>query len=305
MNLLNNINEEGMSKILLTGATGFLGSYLLKGLLENTDHEVVVLKRSFSNISRIEKLLKNPRVKIYDVDNNKPEKAFEENEIETVIHCATNYGRKNENVLEIVNSNFVFPLTLLKLAVDNNVKNFINTDTTIDKNVNFYSLSKKQFLDWLKEFSPKIKTINMQLEHFYGPFDNDTKFPTFIIRQFIQNVNNINLTKGEQKRCFVYVEDVVDAFLSIINNIKNIEGQFSDFEVSTEESITIKKFVLLAKELTQNSYTKLNFGALDYRENELMESKTDISAMKRLGWFPKIGLREGLQKLIDSEVINV
>lgn len=293
-----------MNSILLTGATGFLGSYLLKGLLENTDYGIIILKRSFSDIFRIEDLLKNPRVKVYDVDNNKLEKVFEENEIETIIHCATNYGRKKESVFEIINSNFMFPLTLLELAVDNGVKNFINTDTTIDKNVNFYSLSKKQFLDWLREFSSKIKTINMQLEHFYGPFDSDTKFPTFIIHQLLKNVDNINLTKGEQKRCFVYVEDVVNAFLTVIKNIDIIDKQFNNFEVSSEENIAIKDFVLLAKELTGNSHTKLNFGALDYRENELMESKTDIFAMKRLGWYPKVGLRKGLQKLIDSEVVN-
>jgi len=290
-----------VSKILLTGATGFLGSHLLKGLLEKNDNKIIILKRSFSNLFRIESFLENPRVKFYDIDNVKLDQIFVENDIDTIVHCATNYGRNNENILNIVQSNLLLPLSLLQLAIANNVKNFINTDTVIDKNVNLYSLSKNQFLDWLKNCSPKINCVNVSLEHFYGSFDNNTKFTTCIIKSLLSNAENIDLTEGEQLRYFIYIDDVVDAFLKILENIDKFEESFTSFDVSTEDNISIKDFVLLVKKMTNNTKTILNFGKIPYRENVLMDCKIDIAKLKQLGWAPKWSLEEGLKITIRKE----
>lgn len=290
-----------MKKILLTGTTGFLGSHLLKLLIKKTDYEIVILKRSFSNTFRIENLLNDKRIKSYDIDKIDLEKVFSENDIETIIHCATNYGRNDDNILNIVQSNLLLPLTLLQLGIKHGVKNFVNTDTVIDKNVNHYSLSKKHFLDWLEECSCQIKCVNVSLEHFYGAFDNETKFTTYIIKQLMNNAPEIDLTLGEQKRYFIHIDDVTSAFLIILHNLHSFNENFTHFDLATENNIKIKDFVLLVKELTQNSETKLNFGAIPYRKNELMECKIDISKLNKLGWMPKISLRNGIEKTIQEE----
>lgn len=287
-------------KILLTGATGYLGSNLLKGLLDKTDYEIVVLKRSFSNIKRIEAFLNDENVKSYDIDKTDIEKIFKESKIETIIHCATNYGREDKNKANIEESNLNFPLKLLDYAIQYKTENFINTDTVMDKNVNDYAITKKQFLEKLIEKQNEIKCVNMALEHFYGKGDNITKFPTFLTDKFLNNAEEIDLTKGEQKRYFVYIDDVVDAYLTVLDNIKKLPSQYTEFEVSSQETITIKDFVLLLKELVGNTVTKLNFGAVPYRENELMESKSDISKLLELGWSPKVPLRDGLKKLLEG-----
>lgn len=293
-----------MGKILLTGATGYLGSHLLKGLLDKTDYEIVVLKRSFSNIKKIDAFLNSSKVTSYDIDKIDLEQVFKENKIETIIHCATNYGREDKNKENIEEANLNFPLKLLDFAIQYKVENFINTDTVIDKNVNDYSITKKQFLEKLIEKQNEIKCVNMALEHFYGEGDNITKFPTFLAEKFLNNAEEINLTKGEQKRYFIYIDDVVDSYLTVLYNIKKLQNQYTEFEVSSQETITIKDFVLLLKELTGNTVTKLNFGAVPYRENELMESKSDISKLLELGWSPKVSLKEGLKKLVEVYDLN-
>lgn len=53
--------------------------------------------------------------------------------------------------------------------------------------------------------------------------------------------------------------------------------------------------------MTGNKVTRLNFGMLPYRENEIMESHVDISMLSRLGWRPQISLVEGLRYTIDQE----
>ena len=91
-----------MSKtILLTGATGFLGSHLIKKILE-FDYKVIVLKRSYSNIDRIKTLLKVYNVKSYNVDLCDIEDIFKENHIDIIIHCATEYGRTENSSSKIL-----------------------------------------------------------------------------------------------------------------------------------------------------------------------------------------------------------
>src|SRR5262245_50165067 len=100
-------------KLLLTGATGFLGSQLVRHLC-NDSHEIVILKRSTSDTQRIEPFLSSLR--LYDLDKTPLEKIFKENSFQTIIHCATDYGRKQVQPLQIVEANLLLPLKLLQFG---------------------------------------------------------------------------------------------------------------------------------------------------------------------------------------------
>ena len=95
-----------MQTILLTGATGFLGSHLLKSLIDK-NFNIIVLKRSFSNIYRIENLLNTQNIKIYNIDETDIEKIFAVNHIDTVINCAVDYGRNKTEVYDLLNTNLI------------------------------------------------------------------------------------------------------------------------------------------------------------------------------------------------------
>ena len=62
--------------------------------------------------------------------------------------------------------------------------------------------------------------------------------------------------------------------------------------------------MLLATSIIGNASTQLNFGAIPYRANELMDSRTDISALKALGWRPEVSLEKGIQLTIEKESIK-
>lgn len=283
--------------ILLTGATGFLGSHILKKLLA-TNYKIIILKRSFSNTFRIDNDLKN--LKIYNLDEINLEKVFEENEIYIVLHTATQYGRKQESIVDIVETNLMLPLTLLSLSQVYNVKTFINTDTLLDKRISSYALSKKQFRNWLQFYSNNMTCINVSLEHFFGPKDDSTKFVTYIIKSLIEEVEKLDLTAGEQERDFIYIDDVVEAFIVIIQNINNQNG-FYEYEIGSGVNIKIKDFILKTADILENTTTKLNFGALPYRENEVMKSHVNLTEINKLGWSPKTNFVDGLHKTIKLE----
>jgi nucleoside-diphosphate-sugar epimerase len=143
--------------------------------------------------------------------------------------------------------------------------------------------------------------INVSLEHFYGPGDDETKFVTYIIHNLLKNVDKIDLTKGEQKRDFIYIDDVVDAFTKIINSLDNFNRDFYEFEIGTNYPLSIKQFVELAKQLSGNKHTLLNFGALPYRENEVMNYYVNTSEISKLGWKCNRTIEEGLKKMIELE----
>lgn len=283
--------------VLLTGATGFLGSHILKKLL-SLNFKIIVLKRSFSNTFRIESDLKN--LKIYNLDEINLEKIFEENEIDIVLHTATQYGRKQESIVDIVESNLMLPLKLLSLSQVHNVKTFINTDTLLDKRISSYALSKKQFRNWLQFYSNNMTCINVSLEHFFGPKDDSTKFVTYIIKSLIEEVEKLDLTAGEQERDFIYIDDVVEAFIVIIQNVNNQNG-FYEYEIGSGVNIKIKDFILKTADILENTTTILNFGALSYRENEVMKSHVNLTEIHKLGWSPKINFDDGLYKTIKLE----
>lgn len=291
-----------MRKLAITGATGFLGSHLLAAILAETDYTVLVLKRSASNTSRIRNFLHDSRVEFYNIDTEPLEAVFREHSVDVFLHCATNYGRGGDDVLDVVQTNLVLPLNALQASIKNGVRLFINTDTIINKNVSHYSLSKSHFLDWLRVYSTRVKAINLPIEHFYGAFDNETKFTTHIIRSLLNEVKTIDLTEGNQRRYFIHIRDVISAFMTILAKQETIDGGFHSFDISAETSVSVREFVLLVKKLTGNTATRLNFGALPYRANEIMELKTDISGLKLLGWAPTVSLEEGLKQTITAEL---
>lgn len=299
-----------METVLLTGATGFLGSHLLKGLLEET-YRVVILKRTFSDTWRIEHVL--DKIRTYSIDKVPLEEVFKENKIDAVINAATTYGKKGNGLASIIESNLLLPVKLLELSISYNIPTFINTDSffnTADLNYKHlapYSLSKKQLVEWLKTVSDKIHIVNMKLEHLYGPGDTNNKFVTWLAKECIENKPELNLTKGEQKRDFIYVSDAANAFLAALKE-KGSLPDYAEFGVGTGEGTSIREFAIKVKETVsavsgKEVGTSLNFGALPYTEGEIMESKADNAALKQLGWNCSVGLNEGLKNTI-TELID-
>ncbi|MCT7590790.1 NAD-dependent epimerase/dehydratase [Aliarcobacter butzleri] len=287
--------------ILLTGVTGFLGSYILKSFV-NSGYEIIALKRTTSNTYRIDNYLK--KVTLYDIDKVTLEDIFKNHKINIVINTVTNYGRIDNKILSILDTNLIFGLKLLEESVNANTKAFINTDTLLERNINAYALSKSQLVDWMKFLSNKnTKMINIKVEHMYGSLDDENKFIYWLINKLKQNVEKIDLTSGVQKRDFIYIDDVVSAYKTIIENIESY-SDYEEFELGSGNSIEVKKFVKqIVKELKlkQEINTKLNFGAVSYRDNENMEMKADIQKLTNLGWKAKVSIEDGIKKILKEK----
>lgn len=286
-------------KVLLTGATGYLGSRLAKALVRE-GHRVAILKRSSSDTRLVTELL--PELAAYDLDRSPLSRPFEDlGGVDAVIHAATCYGRGGESALEIFQANLSFPLTLLETARRFQTGLFLNTDTSLDPGINAYALSKKQFAAWGRLLAEQGGTrfVNVELEHFYGPGDQESKFVTHVMKSCLRNVPELKLTRGEQARDFIFIGDVVAAYLMLLE--KGQEGpSFSDYPLGSGKEITIRELVETIWRLA-GSRTILNFGALPYRANEAMHCRADTSLLEALGWRAKTALAQGLEQTVEYE----
>lgn len=295
-----------MSKVsvLLTGPNGFLGSHILEALLLN-GYGVTILKRTKSDLWRIQSLIH--KVRSYDVDTHGIEIAFSENKFDFVIHTACNYGRNQTSSSKIVETNILLGIKLVESCIKFDVKAFISTDTFFNNkqfNQNYlraYTLSKKQFEEWLIEISNKIKIINLNLHHMYGPKDDSSKFIPWVINQLKENADEIKLSSGLQKRDFIYVTDVVSAYLIILE--KNfLFGNYTKLDVGTGQIQNLKFFLekldSIFKRKNPSNNTKLVFGAIPEREEEINQIKIDISNLLNLGWKPKVSIETAINKII-------
>ena len=287
-------------RILLTGVTGFLGSHLAKAILA-AGYDVIALKRKSSSLRRVESIVSG--IVYVDIEAMDFERLFlDYGKIDVIIHTATCYGRNNESVSEVFSANTEFPLRLLDAGSRAGVELFLNTDTILDKYLNLYALSKNQLLQWGRFFSKQgnIRFVNIRLEHFYGPNDEATKFSAHVINSCLNNIPELKLTAGEQKRDFIYIDDVISAYMVLLDGIGRSESTFVEFDVGSGNSVSIREFVEAVHRLTA-SQTHLAFGAIPYRDGEVMHSEADTSKLTELGWHCQYDIKAGLNKLIEQE----
>lgn len=287
-----------LNNILLTGGSGYLGRNLTKFLSHN-GYNLILLVRSNSDLTYLDGIKTN--VTIYRLGGVTIDQIFKENHIDIVIHTAASYGRKGENLSKIVDANMKFPLEVLDAAISNGVKYFINTDTSLPKDLNPYARSKKQFLEWLSAFSGDISIINLQLEYFYGPNDDSTKFITYVLHGLRSGKNSMDFTAATPLRDFIYIDDVVDAYDTVIQNIEKFDSHLTNLEIGSGKAVKLKDLIIEVRNISKNEDVQLNFGAIPMRPNEIMKSCADITKLIALGWQPKYTFRQGILKTIELE----
>lgn len=292
-----------MSKrlILLTGATGFLGSKILEAL-NNENYSIIVLKRSSSSLWRINHLIGN--IQSYDLDKTSLDSIFKKQKIDCVIHTACEYGRKDEQTAQVIKTNLMLGLQILDVCLKFNTSTFINTDTLLQKNLNDYALSKKQFSEWLKFKSNMIQVINLKIELMYGPKDDESKLIPSVLSGLNQNTPEIKLTNGEQKRDFIFVDDVVSACMKTLEKSKSL-SKFNEFEIGTGKSFKLKFFLDELKKMYELNFgktkTKFVYGAITHRQEELMNIQINNKPLIDLGWLPKVDINFGIKEILKGK----
>ena len=296
--------------LILTGATGFLGSHILDALVAR-NYNVIAIKRSTSRTWRVDHLLE--KVQWVNIDERPLEDAFMYSPVDAVIHTACNYGRDENDASAVVETNVLFSLQLLETAAKFKVDVFFSSDTffntggQVQDYMKHYTLSKKHFVDWLRIFCDRIKIVNLRLQHIYGPKDDQRKFATWLFGRMLIDIDSIPLSLGEQQRDFIYVEDVVSAYLHLLE--VSSKESFSQYDVGTGKLTTVKAFVETMRieleiQLGYKIKPRLGFGEVSYRDGELDAPMVNPEELMSLGWQPRFNLSDGLKKTIKIALLS-
>ena len=283
--------------VLVLGGTGYLGSKVVKALLEE-GHRVVVAKRASADLSRFYSVLGDTSIlspEFVSTDINDIDNCMIEIPLDLVLNMACNYGRGNTPYSQVMEANFEFPSRVFAKAVEHGISSILTIGTSLPEDVNMYSFSKSILGDFGRFLALKHNIFfgHIKLEMFYGSDEPKERFISSLIRNMLMG-QEINVTLGTQLRDIISVSDVVDAILKIKSS--GLSG-YHEIGLGTGVAPSIRDIIgFIWKETGEKS--KINYGAIPMRAGE-PDCIADISVLNEIceNWQP-ISWEEGLRKMI-------
>jgi len=312
-----------MMRCLVTGATGHIGSHLIRYLLEQDVEVMALVRPATNNIWRIEDISHRLRIikeDLLTIDNSYKE--IQEFAPEIIIHLAW-YGvgsRYRDDPAQVA-QNFQGSLKLLELAHKAGCKRWIglgsqaeygpyNGILTEDMPTRAYTTYGVTKLCAGLMSQKLCETYGMgfvwlRLTAAYGPMDDQNHLIPQVILKLLQG-KKPSLTLGEQRWDYLYVEDVARAIWQVAT-ISSAQGIFN---LGSGEAHTVRSIVERVRD-SIDPKSPLGFGEISYPPDQIMHLQVDISRLQQAtGWFPEVNLDEGLRRTVEwfrenrSEVEN-
>jgi nucleoside-diphosphate-sugar epimerase len=315
LKLKENYNLLKGRKILITGATGFLGSHLAKRLVKE-GAKVHVWVRSSSSLWRLSEIQERLSLHVVDMcDQLSVNNACQKINPEIVYHLAA-YGvhYQQQDIKQALDTNVVGTVNLIRGLKGTACKKFVHTSTSAEYGHKDHPIRETDSLEPSGIYASTkaaasliaptiaeqcgISLLIMRLFTVYGPFESpferEDKFVPYIILSLL-NGNVPELTTCRQVRDYIYVEDVVEAYLKAA-------------DISIDEPLTLNigsGIPITLRDLVQDILKFFNdaevlFGAVPHRKKEIWQAYADITkAREVLGWQAKTPLKEGLLKTIE------
>ena len=294
--------------IVIAGASGYLGTKLIEKLilpplpnLSDCEYNLLLIVRDESCI--LEKIKKHKNIFICNIINDSLHDCIV-NFSPDIIFCTTCcYETNPEYLYKTVDSNYVFPAQLLQITASlKKTVRFFSIGTSLPPSLNLYSLTKKHFAELGVFFHQigKIEFINILLESFYGINEPSNRFITRSILQLKAN-QELLLTEGIQKRDFIFIDDVIEILLFLIDNKETeiLAESGYNIPVGTGIAPSIREIILFLKDEI-NSKSIIKFGAIKMRNNE-PSTKADLSVLMKLGFKKQLTKwQDGMKKVIGS-----
>jgi nucleoside-diphosphate-sugar epimerase len=300
--------------IFLTGATGFIGSHLLKRLIkEGCDTHIVIRQNSslwrikeFENDFTIHKIDLND----FDTLNSLIQKIKPE-----IIFNLAAYGvdYRQQDLQQTINTNIIGSVNLFEAFLRNNGQRFIHTGSCFEygqKNkpiseydyldpTSVYGATKASSVHLLSSMAKSMqygKLITLRPFGVFGEYEGLHRFVPQAIDK-LKNKHSMKMTLGEQIRDYVYIDDLIDAY--ILASTVPITNKIEIINIGSGEGITMKQLALMISKKLGASDELLQFGVLPYRPNEMMYLVANINKAKSLlGWEPKTSIGKGLEHTI-------
>lgn len=312
----------GLAKVLVTGAAGFIGSFLIEGLLEKGNYVVGIDNLFRGKAENIAHLNGNPQFHFHICDITKDFDKLNEifQDVEIVYHFAAINGTEHfyQRPLEVLKVNVEGTKKILEFASKHTIKKFVFASSSevygdpqyfptdeqhpiilkdVDNPRYSYSASKaigEYYTKWYAE-SCGFHYLILRIFNIYGPRMDTSEYGQVIpefIRKILLEKEFAIIGPGTQTRSFCYIDDctemIVKAGETVNDEILNV-GNNQEIEI-----LQVGKFL---HELIGRDF---NFKLLHPRQGDPKRRVPDISkAKKMLGYTPKVDLMNGLKLTLE------
>ena len=289
-------------RILVTGATGFIGTNLTRDLRKK--HNLFILGQFEGDPEKLDL----PGIVMSD-DIPRLADYMKTNEIEGIIHLASLYltVHKPEEIKNLVSSNVYFGTAVLEAAsIAGCVKWFLNTGSIwqnynvkgMDYNpVNLYAATKQAFIDMAKYYTDVfgIRFCTLKLCDTYGP--NDTRRKLFMLfKDYSESGEVLKMSPGEQLIDLIYITDIIAGFTHLAELLASDIELGEEYVLTSGRQIPLKE---LANLFCEVSGRKLNieWGGRSYRDREVMVPWKGIPVP---GWKAEVNVKQGILNFLGQ-----
>lgn len=298
-------------RCLVTGASGHLGSYLTRHLLDHGE-EVIILARPESDLWRLEGVL--DRVKMIRVDLSKIATTAEEIHRvapETVFHCAwSGVTRNTRNRPEQFAPNIIGALQLFEVTravgcqcwvgigsqAEYGRQSQVLREDLVPRPDTAYGMAKLclgQVLQTLCELS-NIRYVWLRLLATYGPKDNPEHLIPSVICKLLARVGP-SLTRGEQIWDYLFIEDAVEAIRLVACN----PGVKGTYNLASGNGYSVREIAMRLRDMVDPALP-LGFGETMEGPGKALDLRADVTRLHRaIDWRPRVDLETGLTETFD------
>ena len=300
-----------MKRVLLTGAGGFVGAVLARRLLAAGD-EVHVLLKSATTRWRLAGVQADLRVQEVDLqDEDGVRRAAEAARPEVVYHLAAHGAYPFQTDPDgIIATNILGTWNLIKALARTDYEVFVNTGSSSEYGFKDFAMRETDLLEPNSYYAvakcaqtllcqhvartEKKPITTFRLFSVYGPYEEPSRLVPTLIQRCLQG-QDLALVPPETARDFVYVDDVVDAFLRT-GELSRLRGDI--INIGTGVQSTIRDVVEAIVQHT-GARVECRWGAMQPR---IWDSSTWVAdctkAKTLLGWRAGTSLNEGLSRTV-------
>ena len=298
-------------KILITGASGFVGSFLLNQLLEESKHEVALLLRNPLKSWRIKPLLKD----VFLIEGSLDDPQSYQSKLnsfkpDVLVHLAWDGVEGKDRNDSVQWKNVFNMLKLMEIANSAGVHTFVGLgsqaeyglvsaqidETRETKPTTLYGASKlaASSIGQMQANIYDMRFSWLRLFSSYGPMDHPNWLIPYLINSLLDG-RSPNVTLAEQVWDYIHVRDVASAIGAIIDT----DSASGVFNLGSGRAVSLKLIIEKIRDII-NPLAIVNFGAIPYREDQVMHLEANIDLLsKETDWKPIVLLDNGLLETVD------